>query len=257
MGRCRNLWLLLAAFPFYLVHSPDLDAGTFSQISTDRRVIVSHVYDGDTFRTRSGEKVRLLGINTPEIARDATPGEPMAEEARIRLAERIEGKTVRLVFDRERQDSYGRLLAHVYLPDGTWINADLIGQGLAHTYTFAPNTMFCHELQALERDPRLKSAGIWSSERFGQLDARQVSKRHIGQFRVITGKVTATGNHGWTFSMGKLAISIPRKYRQGFRNPPAVNPGDTVTVHGTVRISSKKRLYLALHTPCDLEIMQP
>jgi len=231
-------------------------AGTFSQIGTSRWVAVSHAYDGDTFKTDSGEKVRLLGINTPELARDDKPGQPLAGRATDELRALVQGKTVRLEFDKDRHDNYGRLLAHVYLRDGTWVNAHMIESGLAHAYTFAPNFLHTAALLDKERQARSAKRGIWNSDRFQLLQQDRVSEKHIGQFRLVSGHATAIAKNGWGFRLGRLSVTIPRSYRKWFKAPPKLKHGDFVTVHGKIRISNRGKLYLALHSPYNLEIIK-
>ncbi|MFC1626468.1 thermonuclease family protein [Pseudomonadota bacterium] len=232
-------------------------AGTFSQIGSSRWVTISRVYDGDTFITKKGEKVRLLGINTPETAHGGTPGQPLAQKAKRELKTSIQGETVRLEFDNEKHDKYGRLLAHVHLRDGRWINAHMIESGLAHTYTFAPNFLHSAELLAKERLARNEKRGIWNTSRFRLLDSGEADERYIGQFRVITGSVISIKKNSWRFKLGRLSITIPRAYRQWFKTFPNLKEGDSVAVHGKIRISNLGNLYLALHSPFDLEIIEP
>jgi micrococcal nuclease len=231
-------------------------AGTFSQIGSSRWVTVAKVYDGDTFKTQEGEKVRLLGINTPEIAHNGTPGQPLGQKAKRELKTFIQGEVVRLKFDHEKHDRYGRLLAHVYLRDGTWINAHMIESGLAHAYTFAPNFRFSAELLIEERQARDEKRGIWNTSRFKTLGSGEAGEKHIGQFRVVSGPATSIENSSWEFKLGQLSITIPRAYRQWFKAPPKLKHGDFVAVHGKIRISSRGKLYLALHSPFDLEIIE-
>lgn len=231
-------------------------AGTFSQIGTERWVTVAHVYDGDTFRTDKGEKIRLLGINTPEIAHNDKPGEEMGQAARRLLKSLILGKRVQLEFDQERKDSYGRTLAHVYLRDGSWINGRMIAEGMAHLYLFAPNFKHAEALQRLEQDTRSRHAGIWRTSRFRVLGAAECDASLAGQFRLVSGSVTSTDRNGWGFRLGTLSVSIPKAYRQWFKTAPAPAMHQRLIVHGTLRLSGSGRLFLALHSPFDLEIVK-
>lgn len=240
-------------FLLLLVPLQQAAAGNFSQYNAGRRVTVATVYDGDTFKTEDGEKVRLLGINTPEIAHNDSPGEPLGETARRRLSALLQGRTVQLRFDYDRRDQYGRTLAHVYLRDGSWINARMVQEGLAHLYLFAPNYKHAKELLALERQARKKEIGIWNTDRFSQIDADQCDSSLAGQFRVVSGRIRSVKHNGWGFSLGRLFVSIPRAHRSHFKSPPKLSKGERVIVHGTIRVSSQKRLYLALHAPFDLE----
>ncbi|MCF7820872.1 MAG: thermonuclease family protein [Mariprofundaceae bacterium] len=231
-------------------------AGTFSQIGTSRWVTVGKVYDGDTFKTRKGEKVRLLGINTPEVARDDKPGQPLADQATNELRKLVLGKTVRLEFDAEQHDSYGRLLAHVFLRDGRWINAHMIESGLAHAYTFAPNFRHAARLLIKERQARDEKRGIWNIPRFKVLSSNEAGRKQIGQFRVVTGSVDSIKKNSWGFRLNHIHVSIPRAHRKWFKTAPKLKYGDIVVVHGKIRISNWGKLYLALHSPFDLEILE-
>ena len=254
--RVLRLSLIFAGLSFGLVFTHHGWAGTFSQIDSGRWVRVDKVYDGDTFKTARGEKIRLLGINTPEIARDDHPGQPMANRAKKELESLILNKLVRLKFDQVRHDRYNRLLAHIYLQDGTWINSRMIETGMAHVYTFAPNFRHSGLLLEKERQARSKKQGIWESSRFEMLKSSHVGKSHIGQFRVISGTISAIDKSGWGFKFGNLSVSIPKAYRKWFKQIPKLKPGDFVTLHGKIRISSRERLFLALHSPFDLETIE-
>ncbi len=248
-------FLLTVSLIFGSPFSEQVWAGTFSQIGTSRWVTVSKIYDGDTFKTQAGEKVRLLGINTPETARDDKPGEPLADRATAELKRLIEGKTVRLAFDTEQKDRYGRLLAHIYLRDGTWINREMIKRGFAYSYIFAPNFKQSSELLESERKARGEKLGIWATSRFRLLSSNETGNEHIGQFRIVSGIVSGIDKGGWGFKLEHLAVSIPKIHRKWFKTHPELDRYSHVTVHGTIRISNRGKLYLALHSPFDLEIM--
>lgn len=117
---------------------------------------VERVIDGDTVVVRlaegAEERVRYIGIDTPEKGEE----EPCAERATARNAELVDGRVVTLVFDEERRDRYGRLLAYVQAPGGL-VNAILVREGLAEAREYPPNTARAGELDRLER-----KAGLWS-----------------------------------------------------------------------------------------------
>lgn len=212
---------------------------------------VSKVFDGDTFRTTTGEKVRLLGINTPEVAHDQQAAQPYGNEAKRRLVSLIAGKSVQLRTDKEKKDKYGRTLAQVYLRNGGWINRQLVSEGLAHVYTFVPNTYWAKALLTTEQRARNEMAGIWKSKTFRILDAGELSPRHIGQFRLVRGFVKPV--QSWRFKLGELIVSVPRKYRSWFDRTQLPTAGKKVIVRGKIRTSITGQLYLALHSPFDLE----
>lgn len=132
--------------------------------------VVDRVVDGDTVRLRTAGTVRLIGVDTPEAVKPRSPVEcygPEASAATRRLLPA--GTAVRLVYDVERRDRYGRTLAYLYRAgDGLFVNADLIRTGHATTLTIRPNTARAAELAALERQARRAGRGLWSSCRRGR-----------------------------------------------------------------------------------------
>ena len=91
-----------------------------------------HVIDGDTIIViidGNQEKVRLIGVDTPEKDGPYTKEEPFNKEASSFTRMKAQGKKVTLKYDWQKRDKYGRLLAYVYLKDGTFLNAELIKQG--------------------------------------------------------------------------------------------------------------------------------
>ena len=231
-------------------------AGTLSWISHERWVSVKSVADGDTFTTVKGEKVRLLGINTPETRKDTKPAQPFGNAAKQALKRLIAGKQVRLTFDKEKKDRYGRTLAHVYTRDGLWVNAELLKQGLAHVYTFAPNTKFAQQLTVIEQGAIQQKRGIWAHKRWKVLDASKLTPALLGQFRLIQGVVSRVDHKGWRIHLGKLKVSVPRKYRGEFKHPPAWALGDTVLVRGRLRLSQRNQWFLSIHSKSDVYHIQ-
>lgn len=124
--------------------------------------MVAQVIDGDTLvLAETGHRVRLLGINAPEMERDGRPAEFLAHKAKAVLAELTRGQRLHLEYDQARYDHYGRLLAYLFLPDGTMVNAELVRQGLAHVYSHPPNFRFRDALLAAQRDALEARRGVW------------------------------------------------------------------------------------------------
>jgi micrococcal nuclease len=131
---------------------------------------VDRVVDGDTVIVRSGSRtldVRLLGIDTPETVDPNRPVGCYGPEASAYTKHLLTGRRVRLVYDRQLHDVYGRWLAYIYLerqgrPD-LFVNARLITAGYARTLSIPPNTAHAAELAALERTAALAGRGLWSA----------------------------------------------------------------------------------------------
>ncbi len=102
--------------------------------------------------------VRLIGIDTPEVLGDA---EPYGKEASAFTRRVLAGKRVTLEFVVERVDKYGRLLAYVWLPDGTMVNELLVRKGYAEASAHPPNVRYAKRLAAAERKARAEGAGLW------------------------------------------------------------------------------------------------
>ena len=129
---------------------------------------IERVVDGDTVSVRLAgrtERVRLLGIDTPESVKANTPVECFAREASARLHNLLPpGVTVRLVRDVEERDRYGRLLAYVYRqPDGLFVNLDLVRGGYAQLLTYPPNLAHVDDLRQAAGDARRAGRGLWGS----------------------------------------------------------------------------------------------
>lgn len=120
------------------------------------------VADGDTVRVRIDggreERVRYIGIDTPEITSD----ECFADEAAAFNARLVAGREVRLELDADERDRYGRLLAYVYSGD-VFVNAELLRKGYAQPLTVPPNVRFADRFKHLARDARREGSGLWAS----------------------------------------------------------------------------------------------
>src|SRR5829696_8901909 len=105
---------------------------------------VLRVVDGDTIEIAldgRGEDLRLIGVDTPETVKPGTPVQCFGPRASAFTHSLLEGRTVRVVFGKERRDVYGRLLGYVSLGD-RMVNAMLVRRGLARTLTIPPNDRF-------------------------------------------------------------------------------------------------------------------
>ena len=120
------------------------------------------VVDGDTILLDGDERVRLIGVDTPESVDPRRPVQYFGKEASAFTRRLAEGRRLRLEYDRERQDRYGRTLAYVYLDDGTFLNAEIIRQGYGHAYTRFP-FRYSEEFRAYEREAREQRRGLWAN----------------------------------------------------------------------------------------------
>ena len=126
------------------------------------RVKVHWVDDGDTIVVAGGERVRYLGINTPEVAHKDEPGEPFGDEAKDFNKKLVQGRWINLELAEQQRDHYGRLLAYVFLADGTFVNGELVRQGYAHLLRKQPKLHYWERLLALQRQALKEKKGMWS-----------------------------------------------------------------------------------------------
>jgi micrococcal nuclease len=123
------------------------------------------VVDGDTIVVSidgTTERVRYIGIDTPESVKPGVPVQCWAKRASALNRSLVSGRTVRLTFDHERRDRYGRLLAYVTREDGLDVNGRLLQEGAARTLEISPNTSRASSYRKLQSDARSRSMGLWS-----------------------------------------------------------------------------------------------
>jgi micrococcal nuclease len=138
-------------------HPSSLDAYSSEQ------VLVERVVDGDTLVIAGGDRVRLIGVDTPETHHPTKPAQPFGQEAFAFTRRMTEGKQVVLRFDPgETKDRYGRTLAYVYV-DGQFLNEVLIRQGLARALTNYPfSSEMKARFRAVEAQAKAAKRGVWS-----------------------------------------------------------------------------------------------
>jgi micrococcal nuclease len=137
-------------------------------------VLVERAVDGDTLKLGNGERVRLIGIDTPEMHESAKlyrDSKKSGQDVKVIQAlgkrsynftrDLVEGKRVRLEFDVEKRDKYKRVLAYVYLKDGTFVNAEIVKQGYASLMTYPPNVKYVDTFKELYKQARENNRGLW------------------------------------------------------------------------------------------------
>lgn len=137
-------------------------------------ILVKRVVDGDTLLLENGQRVRLIGIDTPEMhpsqklyrdsqrtKQDIRTIQELGRRAYEFTKNLVEGKRVSLEFDIEKYDKYNRLLAYVYLKDGAFVNAKIIEEGFASLMTIPPNVKYADLFLKLYRGARENKRGLW------------------------------------------------------------------------------------------------
>jgi micrococcal nuclease len=156
-------WLALAAAVAALLIGRGHGSSTPARGST-LHARVLRVVDGDTIQVRldggAVERVRYIGIDTPESVKPGTPVQCFAKKASHFNESLVEGRAVTLRLDAEQRDRYGRLLAYVYAGP-TFVNRVLVARGYARTLTIPPNVAHAGEFAHLARRARQDGMGLW------------------------------------------------------------------------------------------------
>jgi len=172
------------------------------------------VIDGDTIVLDGDEKVRLIGVDTPEAKDPRKPVQYFGQEASEFTRILVEGKRVRLEFDQDRVDKYGRTLAYVYLEDGTFVNAEIIKQGYGFAYTQFP-FKYLEEFRGYEKEARENNRCLWApKEEIKPKDQIKANEDTI-VYITKTGKKYHSENCRY-LSKSKIPISLKEAVEKGY-----------------------------------------
>lgn len=215
--RWRSGRWLLALFCLTAAGPAAAESGCLSPAT--QTIALRHVHDGDTVTRADGESLRLIGIDTPELARDDRPAEAGARRARERLRVIIaNADTLHVRYGDERRDHYGRLLGHLYA-DGVNIQAELLRAGLATPLTIAPNLGHRDCYRAATRQAREQRRGLWALPAYQPQPAAALPADTRG-YRVVTGTVQRVGHSRcciWLNLTEDVALRIARDDSDRFR----------------------------------------
>jgi micrococcal nuclease len=180
----RWFWIILLSL-IMMIGSLPVWAKSLLTPQAVETVLVHHVIDGDTIVLEDGRHVRYIGINSPEITTPKKKGEGFGKEAQEFNRSLVNGKKVRLVFDEETTDQYNRVLAYVYLEDGTFINGRMVEQGYAYCLYDKKNNREAEGLLELQRKAMTGRKGIWQDEDYqkkeellGNIKSRRFHQPH-------------------------------------------------------------------------------
>jgi endonuclease YncB( thermonuclease family) len=222
---------------------------------------VERVIDGDTIVVEHGGKVRLLGINAPEIAHRTSAAEPLGNRAHHRLQQLLEGQRVYLEFDQRHRDPYNRLLAHVILEDGTEVNALLLREGLARALFLQPNMRHLQHYYQVEGEAQTARRGIWSRPEYRVRPSNKAGAclKHFCQLRGKVLKLERKRIYTTLKLPGKLDVTIKNEYLPQFLSA-GINidqmEGATVIVRGWMG-KRNSQLTLQLQHPLQIQSIGP
>lgn len=222
---------------------------------------VLKVLDGDTIIVRGGGKVRLLGINTPEIAHRQQAAEPFGDRAHRRLQQLLKGKRVYLEFDQQRRDRFKRLLAHVTLEDGSNINELLLREGLARALFLQPNMKHLHDYYRIEAEAQEEKRGLWARPEFSIHPANKAEEciKRFCRLRGTVRRIEKKRQYTYLEFTGPLLIALNNKYLPQFLNAglePNSLKGKTVIIRGWIG-RRKGKPYLSLQHTLQIKLLSP
>jgi len=224
---------------------------------SDSYFIVEKVFDGDTILLSTGQKVRLLGINTPEVAGRNKDPESGGEEAKAWLKQRLEHKRVRLELDIEKQDKYHRTLAYVFTDNKQHINLELVQQGLATVNIYPPNFKYVDALLAAQDNAERKGLGIWKDPNYAPIHFQALNQNNYRGWKRTTGRILSlkkTKKYSYLQFSDHVSVRIENKLLNLFL-PLQRYTGKKVEARGWP-IKQKSQFLLPIRHPGDLKILE-
>ncbi len=227
---------------------------------------VSRVIDGDSIELSSGEIVRYIGIDTPEIREKENAGwvykpRPYAEEAREFNQKLVKGKSVKLEFDVQKRDKYKRLLAYVYIGE-KMVNIEMVKEGFAMIYTYPPNLKYSQRFLDAQTEARDNKRGLWVDLEENKIPASQ-AKKNIGRVRMIESEVIDTHltekllilKFRDNFKIVIYKNNIPITSKDMMRSPDKYFKGKVAKVYGIIK-EYKGHPEIVIHDLSQLEIIK-
>ena len=229
-------------------------------------VYVSRAVDGDTIELSNGEKVRYIGIDTPELrekdgARWVYSPQPYAELAKDFNQRLVEGKQVKLEFDVQKRDKYNRLLAYVY-SDDKMANLEMVREGYAMIYTYPPNVKYTEEFLAAQTQAREGQKGLWGDLEKGVIPASG-ARENIGLLRRVETTVLNTFlservlilNCRDNFKVAIFKDNLRYFPKMALRSPDSYFKHKAISVYGVIK-DYKGDCEIVLNDPSQLEILE-
>lgn len=188
------------------------NAGSGKQLVPGETEVAVEIIDGDTLVLGTGQQVRLVGLQAPKLPLGRTnfTSWPLANDAADALRELTKGKKLTLEYGGRRMDRHGRLLAHLFDENRTWIQGAMLGRGMARVYSFADNRSLIPEMLAIEGEARAAKRGIWAHTYYRIRDHKE-TPRYTESFQLVEGRVHAVASvREWTY------VNFEEDWRQDF-----------------------------------------
>lgn len=247
-----------------LVECPDT---SYRKITSNvKSASVHHIIDGDTLVLTDGKKVRLLGINTPEVNfHKPQQSQPLGISARSRLQEMLpDGSQVTLIFDQRKKDRYKRLLAFVRYINKEGVEIDtgevLLKEGFAWQYLILPNQKCWKNYRQAETKAYEKQSGVWDKRNYQtERAATTTLSNQKRQYKRLSGTVTATDHSAknyWFIIDDTVWLGIARKDAHYFGSEiDNIKQGTSLLISGWMYRSYQKLRIKARH-PQAIRIFQ-
>ncbi|TVQ71828.1 MAG: hypothetical protein EA373_03830 [Oceanospirillales bacterium] len=224
---------------FFLILSGWAIADTCIKDSSATLTSVKRVIDADTVELSTGQRVRLIGVDAPELGYRGQADEPFAREGKQALEQKLRshGHQIWVQLGEDPKDRYDRLLADLFFTDGRSVQGWLLEQGWVMQVFIAPNLRYADCLYSYEQKARQESRGIWSLPEYEPgIASTSVPSTTKGAV-IITGKVERIGRSQaniWLNLDGGVAIQIPRRSLENFSQDIDKLEGKSVRVRGWI-----------------------
>ncbi len=207
-----------------LCELPNTTHGLSSQTALEQpkveQVKVTSVYDGDTLTLSDGRRVRLIGVNTPELQGHGLPAQPLAQEARDYLAGFVLGRPAQLVVGKQAKDHYGRVLGHIFSTRGENMTAMLLIKGYGFQVLIPPNVQFEDCYRQAEAKAITSAEGVWGHPYYrikGATDAN-LEGGYVRLFGAVE-RVTVLKKVIWVDLQGAVSLKLEERSSKYLAGP--------------------------------------
>ena len=217
---------------------------------------VEKVYDGDTVLLSHGPKVRLLGINTPEVSGRYKSAEQGGQDAKAWLTQRLAGQKIRLEGDVEAQDHYQRHLAYLFDEQGQNINLQLVRNGLAMVSVFPPNLKYLQAFIDAQRQAEAEHLGVWSYPEYAVKPYQDLNDDNLHGWQRVSGRVRAIKQgekHQYLQFSDQVSVKIPGEYQNWFTHLDQYQ-GKIIEARGWVQ-KHANRYVLTVRHPAEIQVV--
>ena len=223
----------------FLVLCSAVYADTCTKESSASLASIKRVIDADTLELSTGERIRLIGVDAPELGRRGQADEPFSREGKRALEQKLESHNHRVWVQpgEEPKDRYDRLLADLFFEDGRSVQGWLLEQGWVMQVFIAPNLRYSDCLSIDEQKARQQGIGIWSLAEYEPGIASTAVPNSVRGAVIVKGRVVRIGQSQaniWLNLEGGVAIQIPRKSLQRFNQNIEQLEGRQVRVRGWI-----------------------